>query len=250
MKNAEHKEGLGQVFTKRVIAEYMISLLDTPKTGAVLDPCFGGGAFIEAFNKVGYQNITGYEIDREWYKQAQDTFSNVKLICSDFLKAPSSVKYDAIVMNPPYIRQEKIDNLEEYGISKKTLAVDPIYRGLPKTANLYMYFVAKAISLLLDNGELVVIFPISWTSARVVDEFKQYLDKVCYITDQITVQGAAFEENALVEVFILRIQKKPPNKKLRKAALKLVDDYITENVCYVPKINLKTKLIHFLFQIM
>lgn len=231
MKDAEHKAQLGQVFTKRVIADYMISLLDTPKTGKVLDPCFGGGVFIEAFHQAGYENITGYEIDVDWCKQAEQKYSDIRLICGDFLKAAPIAQYDAIVMNPPYIRQEKIDQLARYGVTKKALAADPLYQGLPKTANLYMYFVAKAISLLSDDGQLVVIFPSSWTSARVGEEFRQYLDKVCHITDQIAVQGAAFEENALVEVFILRLKKRSSGTRLRKKSLKLVDSCIVEDVC-------------------
>ena len=231
MKNAEHKAELGQIFTKRVIARYMVSLLSAPKDGPVLDPCFGGGAFVDAFKLAGYTNITGYEIDNEWFKQASLKYPNVNLICGDFLKAPQTIKYDAIVMNPPYIRQEKIDDLSEFGITKTALMTDPIYQGLPKTANLYMYFVAKAISLLSDNGELIVIFPSSWTSARVGNEFKQYLDKLCCITDQISVQGEAFEENALVEVFILRIKKHPLGNSLRKVTLKLVGNHISEGVC-------------------
>lgn len=227
-----YKAELGQVFTKRVIADYMVSLLETPSTGKILDPCFGGGAFVEAFIKAGYKNITGYEIDPEWCQQAANRYPDIALICNDFLKAPNTTKYDAIVMNPPYIRQEKIDDLAPYGISKKVLSEDPVFQGLPKTANLYMYFVVKAISLLYDDGELVVIFPSSWTSARVGNEFRQYLDKVCNITDQITVQGAAFEEDALVEVFILRIKKHSNNQALRTLTLKLIDNSITEAVCY------------------
>ncbi len=77
MNKVEYKAELGQVFTKGAIADYMISLLETPKTGKVLDPCFGGGAFVEAFIQAGYNNITGYEIDCEWCSRGEEMYPDI-----------------------------------------------------------------------------------------------------------------------------------------------------------------------------
>lgn len=222
------KEELGQVFTKPEIAGYMVSLLQTPRTGGVLDPCFGGGAFLDALARAGYDNVTGYEIDADWHRAVSGRYPRMDLRRGDFLKAPAGVKYDAIIMNPPYIRQEKIDDLKDFGISKRVLAEDPVYAGLPRSANLYMYFVVKAVELLSDAGELVVIFPSSWTGARSGGEFQRYLDQACHVTDQIRIRGAAFEENALVEVFILRIQKAPGGALLRERTLHLEQGKLRE----------------------
>ena len=63
-------------------------------------------------------------------------------------------------MNPPYIRQEKIDDLARLGITKEKLRKDKIYEPLPSTANMYMYFIFKALDLLKEEGELIVI--LSW----------------------------------------------------------------------------------------
>ena len=49
-------------------------------------------------------------------------------------------------MNPPYIRQEKIDDLARLGITKEKLRKDKIYEPLPSTANMYMYFIFKALA--------------------------------------------------------------------------------------------------------
>lgn len=56
-------------------------------------------------------------------------------------------------MNPPYIRQEKIDDLEKLGITKNKLRKNKIYEQLPSTANMYMYFIFKALDLLKVDGE-------------------------------------------------------------------------------------------------
>ena len=61
MKNLD----LGQVFTSSAIAEYMVSLFSLNNNASILDPCFGGGAFLKALNAASYKNVTGFEIDKK-----------------------------------------------------------------------------------------------------------------------------------------------------------------------------------------
>lgn len=72
---------------------------------------------------------------------------------------------------------------------------------------MYMYFVVKAISLLRDNGELVVIFPGSWLSARSGKEFEKALYSECMLLNQIYLSGDVFEKNVLTDVIILKLKK-------------------------------------------
>ena len=39
---------LGQVFTNKTVAEYMVSMFELGKDALILDPCFGAGAFLTA----------------------------------------------------------------------------------------------------------------------------------------------------------------------------------------------------------
>ena len=39
---------LGQVFTNKTVAEYMVSQFELEKDSLILDPCFGTGAFLKA----------------------------------------------------------------------------------------------------------------------------------------------------------------------------------------------------------
>lgn len=203
-----HNPDLGQVFTSTIIADYMVSLFSIKKDACILDPCFGGGAFLRALYKEAYINVTGIEIDKQWYQKAQeDGYKDYKLLLDDFLKFDFSSKYDGIIMNPPYIRHEKIDDLKSSGITKEFLFSNPVFAELPRTANLYMFFIIKGIELLKDNGEMVVIFPSSWMAARGGKRFKQIINRSVDITDQIDVYGDVFEGNALVEVSILKMIK-------------------------------------------
>ncbi|MBC7961235.1 MAG: Eco57I restriction-modification methylase domain-containing protein, partial [Vallitaleaceae bacterium] len=134
-------------------------------------------------------------------------YPNLRLHNRDFLTTNSKNSYDGIIMNPPYIRQEKINHLAGYGITKKVLRKLKLYDALPSTANLYMYFIVKAIELLQPAGELVVIFPSSWLNARSGQFFKEYLYSKCTLLQQVHISGEVFEKNALVEVVILKLQK-------------------------------------------
>ena len=199
---------LGQVFTKSIVADYMVSLFSLPDGAAVLDPCFGEGAFLSALSKENKYKIFGCEIDKGLFDKVKNRFDQASLKNGDFLQLPNSKKYDGIIMNPPYIRHEKIDELSEFGITKDSFRRCELYKDLPATANLYMYFIVKAISLLKFNGELVVIFPSSWLQAKNGDKFKTHLYENCFVERQVFISGDAFEKSALVDVIILKLRKK------------------------------------------
>ena len=166
---------LGQVFTRQVVAKYMTSLFDLPKEATVLDPCFGAGAFLEALESGEFKNVTGCEVDTALYEMQKSKFEEYQLLNQDFLQFGSSEGFDGIIMNPPYIRQEKIDDLQYLGITKKKLRQNIIFNSLPSNANMYMYFILKAMDLLKTNGQLVVIFPSSWLNAKSGHQFKKAL---------------------------------------------------------------------------
>lgn len=198
---------LGQVFTKKNIADYMTSLFTISKKAKILEPCFGEGAFLSSLYRSGFEDVTGYEIDDFLFETTKRRFPDYHLCRADFLSSSNDVKYDGIIMNPPYVRHEKIDDLEMYGITKKILKQNQLYQGLPSTANLYMYFIIKTLRLLDKKGELIVIFPSSWLKARSGEKFRNELQKQCEIEEEIYVSGNVFEEDALVEVLILKLRK-------------------------------------------
>ena len=198
---------LGQVFTKSSVAHYMVSLFELPKQASILDPCYGEGSFLDALLANEYDNVTACEIDTAIFENTKEKYYQYRLINNDFLKYETSDKYDGVIMNPPYIRQEKIDELKEFGITKKVLRTNPIFSGLPSTANMYMYFIMKAIDLLKFGGQLIVIFPSSWINARGGIEFQKTMLSQCGVEKQIHVHGDVFEQAALVDVVILKLVK-------------------------------------------
>ena len=63
---------LGQVYTKRTIADYMVNLFSIANGARVLDPCFGGGVFVESLLMNTSHEVLGVEIDKDSY----DRFEN------------------------------------------------------------------------------------------------------------------------------------------------------------------------------
>ena len=207
-----HNEELGQVFTKISVAKSMVNLFDLPKDAHILDPCFGDGIFIEALLQESFSNVVGYEIDSRFVNKLKSKKPSLEIYCKDFLVTQK--KYDGIIMNPPYIRQENIDNLTEYGISKKKLHRQKIFQWLPKASNLYMYFVVKAIDLLNDGGQLVVIFPDSWSRSKTGIAFKHFLIKNCEIAKKISMENTSpFVDEVLTNVVILKLIKRATKQK-------------------------------------
>lgn len=214
---------LGQVFTKGVVADYMVSLFTLDKDAVVLDPCFGEGAFLSALKKAKKYSTVGYEIDSDLYSKTKNKYPQYTLRNADFLQAPCRKKYDGIIMNPPYVRHEKINELVELGVCKDVLNSNEIFKNLPSTANLYMYFIIKAVSLLKKNGEMIVIFPGSWLQAKNGDGFSSALHKDCSVERQIHISGDVFEESAMVDVLILKLRKDGKNKAADPEFIRLIN---------------------------
>ena len=198
---------LGQVFTRRILADYMVSLFTLSSKSFVLDPCFGDGVFLDSIAENTDFHSTGYEIDTSLFCSYKSKASNVSLYNADFLLGNINMKFDGIIMNPPYVRHEKIDDMESFGITKCKLNKEPIFSKLPRSANLYMYFVVKALNVLKANGELIVIFPESWLNSKGGSIFRNHLDTHCSVEKRIHVSGKAFERDALVDVVILKLKK-------------------------------------------
>lgn len=198
---------LGQVYTKGIVADYMTSLFSLPKGAKILDPCFGHGAFLEALIKNGKYKIEGSEIDKSCYDHCASIFSPYcKLHYGNFFDYKKSAFFDGIIMNPPYVRHEEINELAKFGINKVRLT-RIVTDELDSKANLYMYFIVYGLHLLKPKGEMIVIFPNSWEKAKSGLPFKAIIERNCSIIEHIDVKGVPFYGVPTVDVEILKIKK-------------------------------------------
>lgn len=197
---------LGQVYTKQMVADYMVNLFSITGNVRVLDPCFGRGVFVKSLLANTEFCIDGVEIDEASYA----AFSNpderrCHLVNGDFFDVEGT--FDGIIMNPPYVRQEELDKLAPLGVTKQKLQSACWMMTISSKANLYMYFILRAILLLREGGELIAIFPNSWTNTPVGHQFYEQMKLHGSITYFINVEGEAFEGSPMVDVCILKYVK-------------------------------------------
>ena len=84
MKNSK-KQILGQYFTSKTIADFMVSLISPGRIGSrILDPGVGRGVFLEALKQRDYTNVNAFEIDEELYKVVKTQYSEFDIQFSNF----------------------------------------------------------------------------------------------------------------------------------------------------------------------
>lgn len=195
--NKEQREELGQFFTPSPVAEMMASLFETKServsildAGAGIGTLFSAGVakFINRENPPKEINVTAYEVDRLLLEYLADTLLLCEKACdqkgikfsgtlreADFIKdaadalngdlfSPLSCEtFTCVILNPPYRKihtsSETRELLREIGI---------------ETSNLYTGFLAAAVKLLAQNGELVAITPRSFCNGPYFRPFREF----------------------------------------------------------------------------
>ena len=157
---------LGQVFTPDAVVERMLELRQ--RRGRSLDPAAGDGAFSRRIN--GCEAI---EIDPAVAPEGARVM--------DFFSLPLTEKFDTVIGNPPYVRQQDIP--------PETLARldSTLFDG---RSNLCLYFIEKAVRHLRRGGELVFIVPREFTKLTAARKLNSFLFEEGDITDFIETGDA------------------------------------------------------------
>ncbi|MBE2236376.1 MAG: Eco57I restriction-modification methylase domain-containing protein, partial [Caldilineaceae bacterium] len=188
---------LGQFMTPAPIARFMTSLF-TPLSGEIvlLDPGAGIGmltsAFVEqALCQAGLKSITvhAYEVDPMMRRRLETTMQECHACCEqagvkfrwqihteDFIEAgvelvrneqtlfgTPSPRFTHCIMNPPY---RKINSNSSTRTQLQQIGIE--------TSNLYTGFLAVAVHLLAQSGELVAIVPRSFCNGVYFRSFRTF----------------------------------------------------------------------------
>lgn len=103
---------LGQWFTPAPVADLALALAlaKCPSAKTLLDPSCGDGVFLARAKEKGFlsENLLGVDLDPEAIDLARLGNPSTPLLCKDYFEFFSEGRFDLIVGNPPYVRQERL----------------------------------------------------------------------------------------------------------------------------------------------
>ncbi|MDY0090972.1 MAG: Eco57I restriction-modification methylase domain-containing protein [Flavobacteriaceae bacterium] len=210
-------ENLGQVFTSAILAKFMIGLLkeSLKPYSSILDPCIGPNTFFKAMNEdFSNCNLKGIEIDISLITEEIKKFyesPNRTLIKGSFFDLPITEKFDQIVQNPPYVRQEL---LIQGANSKDSIRynVSSLLSTIPSQSNLYIYFLLKSILHLKEEGVMVAVIYDSWLYSSFGKFLKESFLKLGRLESVYHFKKSAFD-NVEVGATVIKFVKDNNHKK-------------------------------------
>jgi hypothetical protein len=133
--------------------------------------------------------------------------------------------FDAVIGNPPYIRQESLGDDKRYYQS--------IYEVFTGTADIYSYFIEKGVKLLTPGGQFSYIVANKWLRAKYGFKLRQWLKTRC-IEEIADFGDLPVFTGATTYPLILRISNNPPHFLPRVTTVNTLDfvslqEYVDEH---------------------
>jgi len=218
------RSALGQFMTPPGVARFIASLFPDTNTPScrLLDAGAGLGALSAAFlercatGELGFTSLAvdAYEFDTALLEGLRETLTNyvarvplaTRVLPGDFIEqAVSSLglwggpRYSHAILNPPY---KKIQSHSRHRLLLRQAGIE--------TSNLYSAFVALALALLEEGGQLVAIIPRSFCNGPYFRPFRDFLLERAAIRHLhlFASRDQAFrEDGVLQENLILRLER-------------------------------------------
>ena len=197
---------LGQYFTPRSVADFMVNLGNKGITAKVLEPCAGKGIFLDVLWKTGFRNVTAYEIDSSLPNK-----SPIKIEYQDFLSTNIQEKFDMIIGNPPYVRWKNIP----VEVHEKLRSGSYWQNKINGLSDLLYAFIYLCIDKLEENGELIFITPIFWTQTLHAGRLRQYMCEKGDLEVLITFNEMRIFKEVSTSALIFKYVKKKTGKPVK-----------------------------------
>ncbi len=114
---------------------------------------------------------------------------------AEFPEAMDAGGFDAIIGNPPYVRQEGLVNYKKY--------IQKHFKSYQSTADLYVYFIEKGHCLLNLNGLFGMIVSNKWFRAEYGRAIREFISNNTCLLQIIDMAGLPVFSNATVRTIIL-----------------------------------------------
>ncbi|MBN1130695.1 MAG: N-6 DNA methylase [Chitinispirillaceae bacterium] len=133
--------------------------------------------------------------------------------------------FDAVIGNPPYVRQEMLGEFKEYYKSKFK-----VYHGM---ADLYTYFFERGVRILNENGIFSIIVANKWMRANYGAPLRSWL-KEHLISEIVDFGGLPVFKNATTYPCVITINKTRARQQISVCRVESLDfkdlpTYVNEN---------------------
>lgn len=213
----EKKAELGQVWTPNDIAVRMarlaVSFCDAPPK-LVVDPACGPATFSKAMYSIIKSDVKyiSYDIDERWAAYTRKFFDSAEIrgdvLVKDYLRDwKKKLSADLLIMNPPYIRQEKIKDIDKDFYLKKV--GQEFGFQLDRRSNLFVYFFAKALRDVRAGGIICAIVYDALDNTRYGVKALDLIHRHCEVLHQERIKTPF--ENTLIDatIVVLKVRAIP-----------------------------------------
>ncbi|MFQ3294580.1 MAG: polypeptide subunit release factor methylase [Natrialbaceae archaeon] len=240
---AARRSDMGEYYTPTVVCDLVSRLTVTDAGDAILDPACGSGSFLlgaqRRLSELHSHSGDGSRATKAHFIGIEPNptpaqLTTINLAASDWEADPPTTKvrvedffdlgpddlldttpvdgFDVIVGNPPYVRQEHIDDKDHVRNHLATETVDA--DDLSRRSDLYAYFLTHATQFLRDGGDLGFVTSDRWLDTRYGEDLQQFLLDNYAIRAVITFDRQVFDD-ALVDssVLILRRETDPAKRE-------------------------------------
>lgn len=195
-------EEWGAFYTPQATAELMVRLA-APKPGQrILEPAAGHGVFLDALLNYGIPaaDITAWEIDPAVVAELKRNFPGVKIEQRDALLERSTLDFDLIIGNPPYLNKQS-----EYIRTHKS-ELKALYGRSIGSSETYAMFCALALDLLSESGKIAFLLSDTIRSLKSHERLRKRIIDEAPLTHLVSCPDNLFP-NASVSTAILICDK-------------------------------------------
>lgn len=140
--------------------------------------------------------------------------------------------FDCVIGNPPYVRQEGLSEFKDY--------FDRHYDSYESSADLYVYFMERGVSLLRKGGRYSIIVSSSFLRTNFGEALRKFLKETVAVVRVVDFGGLAVFPNAKDTYVCVPLFAKQPQParvevcKVRSLVSENLDEYVTSNLYPIP----------------
>lgn len=163
-------------------------------------------------------SLVNWDITKNNYSIEQQKEINPFDFKASFPKVFANGGFDAIVGNPPYVKE--YTNREIFEVIKISY-LKPYYQG---KMDLWYFFVCNGLDILKSNGVLGYIIPNNWTTNSGASIMRNKINTDGQIKEIIDFGSYMVFDSASIQTMILLLQKSNQKKSYTLEYLKLLND--------------------------